>query len=261
MEKTKESYVFDAQMALFLAVMSYKAYIVHDLCTIELPKHYEMKREIITDSGETFGFIAESEDSLVVAFRGTKTMDNVSSYLDVSQIPYTYVTNSGLTHRGITKIYSTFRDSLLEDINQHYSADKKLLVTGHSLGGSLAALFTLDAAVNTNFKNPILYSFASLPIADENFTKKFYKEVKNSIRVVNVHDAISNCMTPLFFKNKPLLNLPIGQEYKLNFKNRLYIQNHRILCYIHFLIKQYPIEYKELHKKYPGFFPVTSLCE
>ncbi|MET3729342.1 triacylglycerol lipase [Fictibacillus halophilus] len=261
MKNIKELFEFDGKMALFLAVMSYKAYIVHELCTIELPKHYEMKQEIITDSGETFGFIAESEDSLVVAFRGTKTMDNVSSYLDISQIPYTYVSNSGLTHRGITKIYSTFRNALLADINHLYSDDKKLLVTGHSLGGSLAALFTLDAAVNTNFKNPILYSFASLPIADEGFTKKFYEEVKNSIRVVNVHDAISNCMTPLFFKNKPLLNLPVGQEYQLNFKNRRYIQNHRILCYIHFLSKQYPNEYKELRNKYPGFFPVSTLCE
>ena len=261
MKNIKELFEFDGKMALFLAVMSYKAYIVHELCTIELPKHFEMKREIVSDSGETFGFIAESVDSLVVAFRGTKTMDNVSSYLDISQIPYTYVSNSGLTHRGITKIYSTFRNALLADINHLYSYDKKLLVTGHSLGGSLAALFTLDAAVNTNFKNPILYSFASLPIADEGFTKKFYEEVKNSIRVVNVHDAISNCMTPLFFKNKPLLNLPIGQEYRLNFKNRRYIQNHRILCYIHFLSKQFPIEYKELNNKYPDFFPDTSLCE
>ncbi|MBN3554647.1 lipase family protein [Fictibacillus nanhaiensis] len=261
MKKIKELFVFDAEMALFLAVMSYKAYIVHEFCTIELPKHYEMKHEIITESGETFGFIAESEDFLVVAFRGTKTMDNVSSYLDVAQIPYSYVSNSGLTHRGITKIYSTFRDALLADIRQLYSNEKKLLVTGHSLGGSLAALFTLDAAVNTHFHNPILYSFASLPIANEDFTKKFYEEVKNSIRVVNVHDAISNCMTPLFFKNKPLLNLPIGEEYQLNFKNRRYIQNHRILCYIHFLSMQYPNEYKELYSKYPGFFPDTSHCK
>ncbi|MBH0161567.1 lipase family protein [Fictibacillus sp. 26RED30] len=261
MKITKELFVFDGEMALFLAVMSYKAYIVHELSTIELPKHYEMKRAIVSDSGETFGFIAESEDSLVVAFRGTKTIDNVSSYLDVSQVPYIYVTDSGLTHRGITKIYSTFRDALLADINQLYTGDKQLLVTGHSLGGSLAALFTLDAAVNTNFINPILYSFASLPIANEDFTKKFYEEVINSIRVVNVHDAISNCMTPLFFKNKPLLNLPIGQEYQLNFKNRKYIQNHRILCYIHFLSKQYPIEYKKLCNKYPGFFPESTICE
>ncbi|MED1865342.1 lipase family protein [Fictibacillus nanhaiensis] len=261
MKKTKELFMFDGEMALFLAVMSYKAYMVHELCTIELPTDYKMKREIVSESGESFGFIAESEDNLVVAFRGTKTMDNVSSYLDVSQIPYTYVLNSGLTHRGITRIYSTFRDAILTDIKMLYSDDKKLLITGHSLGGSLAALFTLDAAVNTNFHNPILYSFASLPIADENFTKRFYDEVKNSIRVVNIHDAISNCMTPLFFKNKPLLNLPIGQEYKLNFKNRRYIQNHRILCYIHFLSKQYPIEYKALNNKYPDFFPDTSLCE
>lgn len=261
MKTNKEVFPFDEKLALFLAVMSYQAYMVYDSSVFMLPPHFQLQHVITSRSGETFGFIAKSKDSVVVAFRGTKTMDNVCSYLDVLLTPYLYVKNSGKTHRGITRIYESFRDSLLQKIKKIYSKGMKLMVTGHSLGGGIAALFTLDAAVNTPFKNPILYSFASLPIADEAFTKQFYEEVINSIRIVNVHDAISNCMTPLFFKNKPLLNLPIGQEFQLNFKNNRFIQNHRILCYIEFLSKQYPEAYKELCSKYPGFCPETSVCE
>jgi triacylglycerol lipase len=260
MTLSNEVFGFNPELALLLAIMSYQAYILNENAALFLPDGFKLKSTITTVAGEAFGYIAESRDTIIVAFRGTKTLTNISSYLDAIQIQFPFVKNSGKTHRGITKIYQSFRNTLINEIKR-LSPKKGFMVTGHSLGGSLAALLTLDVAVHTKFKNPILYSFASLPIADHVFTKRFYDEVKNSIRIVNVYDAISNCMTPLFFKNRPLLNLPVGQEFQLNFNNNRFIQNHRILCYIHFLSKRYPHSYRTLCEKYPGFCPDTSMCE
>jgi triacylglycerol lipase len=258
--KRKEVFAFNGELALLLAVMSYQAYMVQEADVFSLPAGFVLNGAVTSYAGEAFGYIAESKEMIVVAFRGTKTLTNVSSYLDAVQIPYPYVENCGKTHRGITRIYQTFRHKIIQNIKQ-LSTEKQIVVTGHSLGGSLAALLTMDITVNTAFKNPILYSFASLPIADDVFTKKFYRAVKNSIRIVNVHDAISNCMTPIFFRNKPLLNLPIGREFQLNFNHNHFIQNHRMLSYIHFLIKKYPNAHEEVCKRNPGFCPDVSIYE
>jgi triacylglycerol lipase len=239
--------------------MSYHAYKIDVDSNFVLPEGYTLNRVILSVAAEVFGFIAESADTIVVAFRGTASLKNVNSYLDISQISYPFVKNSGKTHRGITRIYQAARYPIMNEINT-LSPKKRLLVTGHSLGGGLAALFALDAAVNTKFQNPILYTFATLPIGDECFQKRFYKEVKNSIRIVNVYDSVSNRVTPFLFRKDPLLNQPVGQEIRLSFQYSSAVLNHKIICYFYDLCELYPKFAKEMCKKYPGFCPKTSVC-
>jgi triacylglycerol lipase len=251
---------FDGHLALFLAVMSYQAYEISEADMFTLPQGYSLIHAIRSSAGEVFGFIAESADTIVVAFRGTATLRNVNSYLDISQIQYPFVKNSGKTHRGITHLYIAARYPIMNEINR-LSPDKRLFVTGHSLGGGLAALFALDAAVNTKFQNPILYTFASLPIGDQCFTKRFYKEVKHSIRIMNINDTVTNRMTPFLFKKEPLINQLVGQEIVLNFQKCSTTLNHKILCYYHALSKIFPRFAKDMRKKNPGFCPNPSVCE
>lgn len=259
MGKDKEIYEYDGHLAMFLAVMCHQAYQLSEGKTFTLPSGYSLKCSIPSASGEIFGFIAESDDHVVVVFRGTSTVNNVSSYLDIPQVKYPFVKNSGKTHRGITRIYSAARSIILTAL-MRLSPEKKLLVTGHSLGACLATLFALDAAVNTPFNNPILYTFASLPFGNKQFVRKFYKEVKNSIRIINVYDTVTNHLTPLLFRKEPLMNMPVGGELRLNFENCSVRLNHKIICYFHQLRKIYPKFAKKMRKENPGFCPDTSRC-
>jgi hypothetical protein len=51
--------------------------------------------------------------------------------------------------------------------------DSQFFVTGHSLGGALSTLATLHIATHTNFKKPILYTFASPRVGDPKFADHF----------------------------------------------------------------------------------------
>jgi triacylglycerol lipase len=260
MGEEKKVYGFDGHLAVFLAVMCYQAYQISGDGNFTLPTGYSLKCPISSVAGEIFGFIAESSDHVVVSFRGTSTLKNINSYLDIPQVTYPFVKNSGKTHRGITRIYMAARTDIFSAITR-ISPGKKLLVTGHSLGAGLATLFALDAAVNTKFKNPILYSFASLPIGNPDFIKRYYKEVKNSVRIVNVYDSVTNCLTPFFFRKEPLIDLPYGKEFRVDFQISSMRLNHKMICYYYHLSKLYPKFAKKMCKNNPGFCPDTSICK
>jgi hypothetical protein len=72
-------------------------------------------------------------------------------------------------------------------------------VCGHSLGGALATLLGLDVAVNTIFKNPTVYTYASPRTGDSSFTAFYDHMVPNTIRVANRMDLVPKLpMPPLY---------------------------------------------------------------
>ena len=69
-----------------------------------------------------------------------------------------------------------------------------LYITGHSLGAAVATLAALDVAVNTPFKQPIIYTIASPRAGDPNFANRFDSALVTSTiwswRVVNMFDLV-----------------------------------------------------------------------
>ncbi|GAA3320119.1 hypothetical protein GCM10020331_029780 [Ectobacillus funiculus] len=65
---------------------------------------------------EWFGFIAESEQEIVVAFRGTQSDTDWIADSLINQRIYPYTANSGLVHSGFLSIYETCRDSIMETL-------------------------------------------------------------------------------------------------------------------------------------------------
>jgi hypothetical protein len=79
------------------------------------------------------------------------------------------------------------------------SATTSVTVCGHSLGGALATLLGLDVAVNTIFKNPTVYTYASPRTGDSAFTAFYDHMVPNTIRVANRMDLVPKLpMPPLY---------------------------------------------------------------
>jgi hypothetical protein len=84
-------------------------------------------------------------------------------------------------------------------------------VCGHSLGGALATLLTLDVALNTSCHAPTTYTYASPRTGDHIFAGSFNAAIPASYRIANRQDLVP--------KLPPILPLPyehVNTQYELN---------------------------------------------
>jgi predicted lipase len=85
-------------------------------------------------------------------------------------------------------VYRSTRISIFRPLDK-LPAAKRLLITGHNYGGALATLAALDIAVNTKFKNPIVYTYGSPRVGNPSFASRFNQAITHSERIVNIHDS------------------------------------------------------------------------
>jgi hypothetical protein len=169
----------------------------------------------------SFGFLALSPNKeLVASIRGTDTILewlHDGSFLMVSSpIPGIH----GFTEDGFTAVYRSLRIGQLGGTDRAVTAIKNCLdsgaantvtVCGHSLGGALATLLTVDVAVNTSCKSPVSYTYASPRVGDPSFAGAYNAAVSFSYRVANRQDLVP--------KLPPILPLPyehVNTLYELN---------------------------------------------
>lgn len=260
---------FHSKDGILLAAMCFQTYRLFLAGIAVLPKGFEHRYTIRAVGGvmkrrkEVFGFVAESKDAIVVAFRGTGSLQDFESDADFFQVPFPYVKQGGKTHRGVTHIYQSARNELIQTV-KNLPARKKLWITGHSLGGALATLFALDVAANTRFKHPRLVTFASFRVGDPAFASRFNQTVKNSVRIVNVHDPIPlafvKSVYPPPFTQNGLYYRHVERAMPLSFQLNHMLRNHAIRCYFNHLSQKNPAYAQTLCKENPGLCPNTGKC-
>ncbi len=260
---------FSDKAAIFLAAMSYQTYPFFLQGRLILPKGFELRYSINAlanveyPSEEVFGFIAESKDMIIIAFRGYASYpaDLIAAY-DILQMEYPYVRDGGKTSRGFTCIYHSTRDEIIAELSK-LSHSKKIFITGHNYGGALAILAALDIAVNTRFIEPSVYTFASPRVGDPSFVDKYNREVKNSIRIFNIHDSYATFPDEVYmppFTEEGLFYQHVGKPYPISFQLNNTPRNDSISCYFNNLGKNDPEFTNMLCSKNPGFCPDIKIC-
>jgi hypothetical protein len=183
----------------------------------------ELCTDIDPHTGEivSFGFLALSPSKeLVATLRGTATilewLHDAAFLLMPSPIPGLV----GMTEDGFTAIYKSLRIDTAPGSVTAVSAIKSYLTTGeaktvtvcgHSLGGALATLLTVDVALNTPCKSPVAYTFASPRTGDHLFANGYNSLVPASYRIANRQDLVPQV--------PPILPLPyehVNTKYELN---------------------------------------------
>jgi hypothetical protein len=158
----------------------------------------------------TFGFLAVSASKeLVAVIRGT---DSILDWLhDASflMVPSPIAGAHGLTEDGFTAVYKSMRigrdneSAGVKDSVKGYldnGSAGSVTVCGHSLGGALATLLTLDVGLNTSCRTPVSYTYASPRTGDHIFAASFNAAIPTTYRVVNRLDLVP--------KLPPILPLP-----------------------------------------------------
>lgn len=172
----------------------------------------DLATDINPHAGEvvTFGFLAISaEKELVAVIRGTDTILEWLHDGAFLMVPCPIKGAHGVTEDGFTAVYKSLRidrsnDSLCakDSISSYLHAGTAATVTvcGHSLGGALATLLTLDGALNTSCRTPTAYTYASPRAGDHLFAGFYNAMIPASYRVSNRQDLVP--------KLPPILPLP-----------------------------------------------------
>ena len=150
-------------------------------------------------------YLYNYQDGLVFAFRGSESKEDFLTNLKVAKTPFV-LPNSQIwetpdVHTGFFQQFDSVKSWILKKINELSissleNKNKKIIFTGHSLGGALATLATLYFSYqykNLIAKNEleiVCLTLGSPRVGDSKFVELFNHKIKKSIRYVHQNDIV-----------------------------------------------------------------------
>jgi hypothetical protein len=148
--------------------------------------------------GRAYVAVDEARGNVVVSFRGSggekwwETGSNAITDLNTLRTKVDWIEKhqKGVrVHKGFSNEYLRFRDQILNKVRKH--KDKRIFVTGFSLGAGLAQLCALDIKLNTGAARVFLYPHASPRVGGKDFRALLESNIKRIDRVVLNGDPIT----------------------------------------------------------------------
>lgn len=164
-----------------------------------LTKGFQML-ELIVDVQrclQAFVGVAQDLNAIVIAFRGTqeRSLQNWIEDLYWKQLDISYPgMEDAMVHHGFYSAYhnTSLRPGVLSAVKgaKEFYGDIQIIVTGHSMGGAMAAFCGLDLAVHLGYQNISVMTFGQPRIGNAAFVSYYRERVPNTIRVTNRHDIV-----------------------------------------------------------------------
>lgn len=164
-----------------------------------LTKGFEIIELVVDVQHCLQGFVGVAKDlnAIVIAFRGTQehSIQNWIEDLFWKQLDINYPGMSdAMVHHGFYSAYhnTTIRPVIINAVERAKAiyGDLKVMVTGHSMGGAMAAFCGLDLTVNLGIQNVQVMTFGQPRIGNAAFASCYTQLVPNTIRVTNDHDIV-----------------------------------------------------------------------
>ena len=221
---------------------------------------------------EAFGFVARDDDTLYIALRGTHSANNWYDNLLLQQTlfqadPEQPIYIGGLeplVHSGFYRIYMNLRDQLHDRINTYLAtpenpdapsqptalaggadpappappvSPKRLVLAGHSLGGALATLASLDLASDPRFEQILLYTFGSPRVGDSRLAIALKNRGVIVFRFANSEDSVPHLPPSNFSNGKDETQLyqHVGYPAVFTAQRGSVAGNHSISLYRHII--------------------------
>lgn len=178
----------DKKEALLCSKVSRLTYVdKYDFKDFQLTARFENKG---TDTQGVFG--VAYGNTLVIGFRGseeTGITDWITDLKFMQQVfPYGDSDNNVKVHFGFIEAYKSVREAVLDAAKK--TPHKRIITTGHSLGGAIAQLAALDIQYHLPGKEITCYTFGGPKVGNANFVKSYNKRVPNTFRIVNGVDSV-----------------------------------------------------------------------
>jgi hypothetical protein len=172
----------------FLFILDANVYFsnCHNLGPIPIPKGFTAKKITSSVGGynDMYGYVFENSNTIIISFTGTYHYYQWGLDLETNLVPFSVMSESKdvKVHQGFKKIFEGMKDQ----INNIKVGNKKLYISGISLGGALSLLTALDL-----YKyNPKVYAFAAPRVFNIAGAKLVDEMVPNILRICNTEDMI-----------------------------------------------------------------------
>eukprot|EP01018_Ginkgo_biloba_P017722 Gb_39645 [translate_table: standard] len=146
---------------------------------------------------QAFVGVAKDLEAIVIAFRGTQehSLQNWVEDLFWKQLDLNYPDMSGaMVHHGFYSAYhnTTLRLRVVEAVQkaQKINDGLSIMITGHSMGGAMAAFCALDLTVNHGANDVQVVTFGQPRIGNSVFADYYNAFVPKTIRVTHEHDIV-----------------------------------------------------------------------
>lgn len=182
---------FSLKNAYALALASKLAYESENQIRDKLTEQGFNTEFINEPTTDTQLFIAHNNNAVIIAFRGT---EKFKDWLTNAGIDFR-VTVHGRVHKGFDQALDSVWNQITGTLERVQQNAQPLWITGHSLGGALAALaaarFCLDIDQEVYKSVNGLYTFGQPRIGDRSFVKTLDNEIKSRyFRFVNDNDLV-----------------------------------------------------------------------
>jgi hypothetical protein len=193
------------QNALFMAQASSLAYFDEPDGPRQFQDQLGLEAHLIS-VGNTQAYLAQNEEAVVVAFRGSQaptTLDGLKDWLLTNANNYLIIPEGRIGtdfaaagvgarfHRGFMEALAEIWDPLLKSVSEALeSKDRPLWLTGHSLGGALALMTAWRLQRNFISVHEVV-TFGAPMVGNEAAAQAFEREFAGKVfRYVNLEDPV-----------------------------------------------------------------------
>eukprot|EP01132_Coremiostelium_polycephalum_P003742 gene3742-4661_t len=160
-------------------------------CKNELSNFTPHKVLYITKT-TTQAYVGYTDDTLYVVFRGSKELNNWVSNLKLILVNYSLCKNC-VVHAGFLECWNSAKNEIKDTITsalKECTDCTKIVITGHSLGGAISTLCSIEVSKWFPELSVESYTFGSPRVGNDKFAKFFNQNVPNNYRVVYKFDTI-----------------------------------------------------------------------
>lgn len=140
----------------------------------------------------TEGFIAGDDHKIIIAFRGTSDRKDWLTDAATIQKSWSSITNIGKVHSGFFASLTSVWSVVMENLKELQTNEQPVWITGHSLGGALAALaYATLRLQEPRYELAGAYTFGQPRVGNDLLCKEFDADSKHRFfRVVNNNDIV-----------------------------------------------------------------------
>jgi triacylglycerol lipase len=178
-----------------------------------------------------FALVSRKGDHYIIAFRGTQDLEDWFTDADAFQTTLSRRLRGDAHTLDKTRVHQGFQLLAVSLSHKVYEAAKgfkpkvPIYVTGHSLGGAVAALTALMVKARLKRPEVRMYSYAAPRVGDPVFVAAYDALIPGSYRVVNLADVIP-VVPPLEFRGWRYGD--IGEEWAFLNQSGDIVGNHSI---------------------------------